>query len=157
MVGHYFIKSLILLTVLIFAVFNQSQIANCQDQMQWPDINIININDSQEVNGSFGVIGTISGDLPENTYMWLIVSENITNVQGRPQGREGIVPYNGQWYEDVLVDAPGTAIGRNFDIYVILVNKEDNDKIKGNQNGSIPIPENKHIACKKTVVRVMSI
>jgi hypothetical protein len=106
------------------------------------------------------VRGTISGDLPEGQYMWVVINPHPSPGQWWPQvGR--IEPLKDQWYVEVWLGRETEDIGNEFDIAVILVNEEDDQAYRdyltiGEATGDypgIPLPPSADVMAIVTVIR----
>ena len=84
-------------------------------------INITGPSEGDKIPRSITVTGTISGDLPDNRYMWVVVQPHVSSGWWPQTGR--IRPVGGNWYVQAWIGVEKD-IGKNFDIAVILVNKD---------------------------------
>jgi hypothetical protein len=138
--------------ILLFVIISIIHIVASQDGLQEIDIKINNL--GGEVGGTKNIEGTISRSLPDSKFMWLFVCMNSTPTLGRPQGGN-IEPSDGNWNQRAQIDPIGNAINQTFDIYVILVEADDNMNFNRNIDRYTYMPEDAIIKCKRTVKRVM--
>ena len=87
-------------------------------------INITAPSEGDKIPRSIMVRGTISGDLPDNQYMWVVAHPHVSSGWWPQTGR--IRPSGGNWYVQAWIGVE-TNVGDNFDIAVVLVN-EDSDQ-----------------------------
>jgi len=106
------------------------------------------------------VRGTISGELPEGQYMWVVINPHPSPGEWWPQVRR-IEPLKGQWYVEVWLGREEEDVGNEFDIVVILVNEKDDQAYsdylaRGRETGDypgIPLPTSANIMDVITVIR----
>ncbi len=107
------------------------------------------------------VSGTISGELPEGQYMWMVVNPHTSPGNWWPQGGGRIEPWKGQWYSQAYIGSEYAGIGEKFDIAVILVNENDDQYLRAwvdisEQEQSWPsimLPASAKIKDRITVIR----
>lgn len=105
----------------------------------------ININDplnDDKVPLSIVVQGIISGELPKDRYMWIVVHPQ-DNIGWYPQvGR--VVPFDGKWNAPAWIGKEGNVdIGKVYDIVVVLVSKDSDQYYlnyinEGSKTGNYP-------------------
>jgi hypothetical protein len=126
-----------------------------------PTVKITSPKEGDEVPLNVGVSGTISGELPEGQYMWIVVNPHAGPGQWWPQGGR-IDPWKGQWYGQARIGSEDAGIGEKFDIAAILVDEKDDQYYlkyleTGQRTGSypgIPLPPSAKIMDRITVVRI---
>jgi hypothetical protein len=127
---------------------------------QQAEIKITYPKENQVVPSPVAIKGTISGQMPDNQYMWILANPQLCPGQFWPQGDSHITPINGQW--SWLAYLGGKNDGGNlFNIIVVLVdNATDKNftewanlgKAK-NEYPSIRLPENAKIKDNVTLIR----
>ena len=124
------------------------------------ELNIITPKEGDKVFSYSLVRGTISGELPDGQFIWVV--SNIESVPGLWWPQEGpIKPLSGLWDADVWL---GSAVdtGKKFSIAVILVNETDNQvfmkyREEGNETGNFPaikLPDSATIMDSIIVTRI---
>jgi hypothetical protein len=144
------IKEVLLIIFIILVI--GTLFSSSQAQQQLPIIAMINLNESQDVDCTIGIIGEITGSIPDGKHMWVFVCRNDTPEEGRPQEGE-INPYNGTWYQQAIIDPAGIYGGVKFDINVILVGAGENSRFSQSLERNIELPGNAIRCLKKTVRR----
>lgn len=86
-----------------------------------PEIRIISPANGETVPTHVLVNGNISGEIPKDRYMWVIVNPKLTD-QYWPQGESHIIPIKGEWSLSVHI-GEDKYHGGEFDIIVVLVDK----------------------------------
>jgi len=122
-------------------------------------IEITSLQSGDEVPISTPVRGTISGELPEGQYIWVVINPHASPGHWWPQGRR-IEPLGGQWHVEVWLGREEDA-GMAFDIAVILVNEEGDQRYRtylarGAETGDypgIPLHPSANIMDVITVIR----
>lgn len=95
-----------------------------------PKVSITDPNNGDEVPNSIIVKGTIVGEIPENSYVWVLVGVESANLWW-PQGGSCITPIGGTWSKDALVGGgPDLDIGKEHQIITLWVDEIINDKYK---------------------------
>lgn len=91
-------------------------------------IKILDPQDMGKVPGSIEVSGNISGPLPRQLHMWLLVNPNLAPNQWWPQGGGEIEPdmLHKRWYGVAIIGGGEGDNGKKFDIAAVLVNNTDN-------------------------------
>ena len=92
-----------------------------------PEIKIITPKRDEEIPLSVTVTGSFSGELPGERYMWVIINPHPSPGQWWLQGGK-IEPWAGRWSVPAAFGREEEDKGQEFDIAVILVNEEDNQK-----------------------------
>jgi hypothetical protein len=124
------------------------------------DIAITTPTNNEEVPVSCTVTGTISGELPEERYMWVVINPHTSPGQWWPQGGR-IEPWSGHWNAPVVLGREEEDKGVKFDIAVILLNEEDNNAYetyleRGAATGDYPgkpLPRSAIVVHRITVMR----
>jgi hypothetical protein len=88
-------------------------------------ISISSPENEDKVENSVEVKGSISGDLPKDRYMWLLINPKACPNQWWPQNNGRITPVKGQWYAMAGIGGGEKDIGKEFAIAVVLVNNKD--------------------------------
>ena len=123
-------------------------------------IKIISPREGNEVPVSDIITGTISGELPERRYMWVVINPHTNPGLWWPQGGR-INPWKGKWNAQAQFGREKEDIGTKFDIAVVLVNEKDDQyylnylktgQETGNYSG-IPLPTSAEIKDEITVTR----
>lgn len=92
-----------------------------------PEIKIITPKRDEEIPLSITVTGSFSGELPGERYMWVVINPQPSPGQWWLQGGK-IEPWGGRWSVPATFGREEEDKGQEFDIAVILVNEEDNQK-----------------------------
>jgi len=93
------------------------------------NIKITDPHDLQTVLNVITVRGTIEGEVPANSYLWLLVGEEAVN-QWWPQGGGVITPIMGKWSKRALIGGgPDSDIGKEHQIIVIQVDEKINREL----------------------------
>jgi hypothetical protein len=103
--------------------------------------------------------GTISGDLPEGQYLWLV--KNPQTVPGEWWPQASIEYSIGEWEMQTFLGQENEDIGAEFTVAVITVDEEDDKDLQdyiaeGVEQDSfpgIPLPESATILTEITVIR----
>jgi hypothetical protein len=80
--------------------------------------------DGTPVESPVEVTGTVSGGDLKNKALWLVVNPKELPGQFWPQGGGRIEPYNGEWSSLANIGGGDRDKGKEFDIYVILLDNE---------------------------------
>ena len=124
------------------------------------EIKIIDPKEGDKVPIYATINGTISGNLPDNQYMWLVVNPHTSPGKWWPQGGR-ISPWKGQWNMGAQFGGEGDT-GTKFDIAVVLLNEKDDQSyldyiMKGQQTGilnSTFLPATANMMDKITITRI---
>lgn len=88
------------------------------------DVKITDPSDGNTVPNAITVSGTITGDLGQDQFLWLFVGKQADDLWW-PQGGSRMVPIKGKWAKSALIGGgPSLDNGKQFEIAVILVNKD---------------------------------
>ena len=124
---------------------------------QGPTLKIENL--SEEFGIESEVNGTISGNLPDDQYVWLLINPHSAPSQWWPQGRR-IEPdlQSGTWHGVARIGGGLGDIGKKFDVAVVRVSKEDDQELENwtktgavHNWSSISLPDSAILMDKKTV------
>jgi hypothetical protein len=86
-------------------------------------ITITDPSDGDQTPRSVMFKGTISGDLPDDQYMWVVVHPQVSAGWWPQTGR--ISPYGGKLYVQTWIGLD-ESVGEEFDILVVLANEDSN-------------------------------
>jgi tetratricopeptide (TPR) repeat protein len=126
-----------------------------------PSLKIISPKDNDSIQRQITVSGTITGKLPKDSYVWIMVNPTWATDQWWPQGGRHIQPIKGNWSISPVVVGNDSNSGKEFNIAAILVDKAGDNELKdwvssAEQLGypSIPLPDNAEIMDAVTVRRI---
>lgn len=124
-------------------------------------IKITSPTEGERVPFSNVVSGTVSGEMQEGQFMWLVMNPSTNPGQWWPQGGR-IGPWEGQWDIQAWFGKENKDIGTKYYLAVILVNEKDNQYYinyleNGQKTGNYPgisLPPSAEIMDRITVVRI---
>lgn len=153
--------SVIFAAAIITVTFIGSTMAELTANNVNPGIRITSPANGEIVSNPVAVKGTISGEIPTDRNMWVVVNPRTLKEQYWPQSESHIIPIKGEWSLNVNIGGD-KGQGAKFDIVVVLVDKiADQDFITWVNNGkatsnypSIKLPENATIVDKITVIKM---
>lgn len=91
---------------------------------EMPEVTLITPKNAEEVLIATTVTGTVSGELPEGRYMWVVINPHPSPGEWWPQGGR-IEPWAGRWNAPVRLGREEEDKGAQFEIAVILVDEDD--------------------------------
>jgi hypothetical protein len=91
---------------------------------EMPEVKLITPKNDEEVPLATTVSGTISGELPDGRYMWVVINPHPSPGEWWPQGGR-IEPWTGRWNAPVRLGREEEDKGAQFDIAVILLDEDD--------------------------------
>jgi hypothetical protein len=116
-----------------------------------PEIKIVSPKRDEEVPLNVTVTGSFSGDIPEDRHMWVVINPQPSPGQWWLQGGK-IEPWGGRWSVPATLGREEEDKGQEFDIAVILVNEEDNQKNEGHLETAIATGEYPSISIPRSAV-----
>jgi len=124
------------------------------------DIKITTPKIDEEVPMGITVEGTISGELPQGRYMWVVINPHTSPGQWWPQGGR-VQPWGGRWNAPAILGREKEDQGVKFDIAAIHVNEKDDEYFRtylenGARTGDYPgkpLPPSSLIVDRITVKR----
>lgn len=91
---------------------------------EMPEVTLVTPKNAEEVSLATTVTGTVSGELPEGRYMWVVINPHPSPGEWWPQGGR-IEPWAGRWNAPLRLGREEEDKGAQFEIAVVLVDEDD--------------------------------
>lgn len=116
--------------------------------------------DGDAVEKTIKISGVVNGELPDDTYLWVVANPDTSDIQYWPQGKALSIEKDGSW-NCIAQLGNDDSKGHTYYIYIVCVNTQDNQYYNdylnnGRSTGdypAIPLPPSAEKLVKVAVLR----